>query len=97
MYKLEETNLTMKNQMKLVLEALNELQGIYKDTLTKKSRLEPLAVDRKILLKFAPLTNCDIERSFSLYRHILSDKQHNLKPKNLAKLNFVKFNSQKLK
>ena len=31
MYKLEESNLTMNNQMKLVLEALYELQGVYKD------------------------------------------------------------------
>ena len=53
-------------------------------------------VDRKVLLNFAPLTNSDIERSFSLYRHILSNKRLNLKPKNVAKLNFVNLNAQKL-
>ena len=60
MYKLEESNLTMKDQIKLVLEALNELQEIHKGTLTKSLyknpdfyRLESLPVDRKILLKIA--------------------------------------------
>ena len=62
MYKLEESNLIMNNRMKLVLEALNELQRVYKDTLTKSlGRLESLPVDTKILLKFAPLTNCEIK------------------------------------
>lgn len=36
--------------------------------------------------KFAPLTSCDVERSFSIYKTILSDRRQRLTEDNLEKL-----------
>ena len=33
--------------------------------------------------KFAPLTSCDVERSFSIYKTILTDRRTNFTPENL--------------
>lgn len=35
--------------------------------------------------KYAPVTSCDVERSFSAYKLILTDKRHNLTIENLEK------------
>jgi hypothetical protein len=35
--------------------------------------------------KFAPLTSCDVERSFSIYKSVLSDNRMNFTPANLEK------------
>ena len=37
------------------------------------------------LLKFAPSTSCDVERSFSSYKSILSDRRHSMPAQNLEK------------
>jgi exonuclease VII small subunit len=37
-------------------------------------------------LKFLPVTSCDVERSFSLYKNILTEKRHSLTPDNIEKL-----------
>jgi uncharacterized linocin/CFP29 family protein len=36
-------------------------------------------------MKFAPLTSCDVERSFSVYKNILADNRMRFKPENLEK------------
>lgn len=36
--------------------------------------------------KYAPITSCDVERSFSAYKNIFSEKRQNLKVENLEKL-----------
>lgn len=36
-------------------------------------------------LKYAPVTSCDVERSFSKFKEILSDRRHNLLPNNIEK------------
>ncbi|KAB0805292.1 hypothetical protein PPYR_02262 [Photinus pyralis] len=36
--------------------------------------------------KFAPITSCEVERSFSMYKNILTDKRHNLSEKNVEML-----------
>lgn len=33
--------------------------------------------------KFAPMTSCDVERSFSIYKNILADNRTNFTPENL--------------
>lgn len=43
---------------------------------TSKTNLLQFQV--KISLKNTPLTSCEIERSFSLYKSILTDKKYNL-------------------
>ncbi|PSN57822.1 hypothetical protein C0J52_04396 [Blattella germanica] len=37
------------------------------------------------LFKYAPLTSCEFERSFSLYKNIISDRRQNLTPENMEK------------
>ena len=37
-------------------------------------------------LKFCPMTSVDVERSFSIYKHIFSDRRHNFKEENLEKV-----------
>lgn len=51
-------------------------------------------MDPKILssLKFAPITSVDVERSFSSYKTILSDRRHNFTEDNLEKYLFVNLN-----
>jgi hypothetical protein len=44
-----------------------------------------LTIKQTSSLKFAPVTSCDVERSFSHYKTILSDRQQNLLPKNIEK------------
>lgn len=36
--------------------------------------------------KYAPITSCDVERSFSILKNILSDRRHNLTPEHLKHL-----------
>lgn len=36
-------------------------------------------------LKNAPITSVDVERSFSSYKHILSDRRQNFLPENIEK------------
>lgn len=36
-------------------------------------------------LKYAPMTSCDVERSFSIYKNILADNRTSFKPENLEK------------
>lgn len=36
-------------------------------------------------MKFAPLTSVDVERSFSLYKHILSDRRSNMSIEHMEK------------
>lgn len=43
--------------------------------------------------KFAPLTSVDVERSFSLYKWILSIKRNRLKQENIEKIMVIYFNS----
>jgi hypothetical protein len=45
----------------------------------------PLTIKQTSALKFAPVTSCDVERSFSHYKTILSDRRQNLLPENIEK------------
>lgn len=42
--------------------------------------------------KYCPLTSCDVERSFSVYRSILSDKRTNLTTSHLTSMMIIKYN-----
>ena len=37
-------------------------------------------------LKFAPVTSCDVERSFSAFKNVLTDKRTSLSEENLERL-----------
>ena len=44
------------------------------------------APDEVAELKYCPLTSVDVERSFSVYKHIFSDRRHKFKEENLEKI-----------
>lgn len=44
-------------------------------------------------LKYAPVTSVDVERSFSIYKHILSDRRQSFNVNNLEKHVIINVNS----
>ena len=100
MIKLEKSGLKLSIQM----EILETVKMKLKDTeLLKLERslaknpdiynVQKLSVDKRIMYIHAPLTTVDIERSFSLYRNILSDRRRNLTEEHIAMLNFIEYNT----
>lgn len=53
------------------------------------TNMSPIELGR---FKYAPCTSVDVERTFSIFKHILSDKRQNLKFENLKKLLVVAAN-----
>jgi hypothetical protein len=47
---------------------------------------EDITPEKIPLLKYAPVISCDAERSFSAYKHILSDKRQSRTPENMEKI-----------
>lgn len=103
--KLEECN---GNVAKLVLDKFNkvisknkEWENIKKinqlltgettndDDLNKSN----ISLDNYLCLKYAPITSVDVERSFSMYKNILSPNRQRFAEENLSKymvVNFIK-------
>jgi hypothetical protein len=48
--------------------------------------LEDIAPEKILKLKYAPLISCDVERSFSSYKHILSDKRQSVTQENIKSI-----------
>jgi hypothetical protein len=46
--------------------------------------------------KYASITSVYVERTFSIYKHILSDKRYNFQKDNLEMYIIINFNSEKL-
>lgn len=44
-------------------------------------------------MKYAPITSCDVERSFSAYKNVLTDKRHNFTMENLNHILVIYCNS----
>jgi hypothetical protein len=47
---------------------------------------EDIASEKIPLLRYAPVTSFDVERSFSAYTHILSNKRQSITPENMGKI-----------
>lgn len=64
----------------------NKMKKIY--TVLRGQNVEDLDMEPNDIasMKFAPITSCDVERSFSAYKNILSDKRQNFSPNNLNQL-----------
>lgn len=98
--KLETRGLTVKEQLNVLNDVKSKLSG---DDLTKLESVlsknpdlyffKDMAVDEKLKALYAPLTSVDVERSFSIYRYILSDRRHSLTNENVAMLNVIQFNN----
>ena len=50
------------------------------------------AYDHKLKIKYAPLTSVDVERSFSVYKRILTDRRQNLTETNIEVYNVINYN-----
>jgi hypothetical protein len=44
---------------------------------------EDIALEKNPLLKYTPVTSCDLEVSFSAYKHILSGKRQSMTPEDM--------------
>ena len=47
--------------------------------------------DFKMQIKYAPLVSVDVERSFSTYKSILTDRRHNLTEENIEHFNIINY------
>lgn len=61
------------------LKILNEIASVHRGTFLNLT-LEPNII---AVMKFAPISSCDVERSFSLYKNILTDNRTNFTESNL--------------
>ena len=85
MYSIESIQLSLADQVEIVDRITSTLQEKYRSLLQRSvdknpdlASLKSLPVEKKILFKWAPITTCEIERSFSVYRRILPEKRHKL-------------------
>ena len=99
---LETRNAKAEDQYALINETLNKLTGTAKEkleiVLTKNADLDKfmsgdMPFDHRKKITFAPLVSVDVERSFSVYKYILSDRRTRLAESSLEMLNALKFNS----
>jgi len=74
-------NVLKKNPAFEIFDAIRKI-------LEGTSTTVPTVIKPEIIskFKFAPVTSCDVERSFSSYKNILCDNRHRLKPENIEKL-----------
>lgn len=66
-------------------------------SLAKNPDVEDVATNKdlnyRLKTKYAPLVSVDVERSFSTYKYLLSDRRSSLTEKNIEMLNVICFNS----
>ena len=85
-YKLK--NILEKNPGLAELDKINKiLQG---DTTVDVQEIEPIALSS---FKFAPITSVDVERWFSKYKNVLSDKRHSFTESNFEMHLVVNYNA----
>jgi hypothetical protein len=59
------------------------LQSVCKIMSGEEDDLPDFSLEKVHLLKFAPVTSCDIERPFSAYKRIISDRRLNMTAGNM--------------
>ena len=100
---LEGSDLTMKKQLEL-LESVEDLikgtshhqmliSSLKKNTDFKKFTSDEVAFDDRVKRSFAPLTTCNVERSFSIYRAVFRDNRTRLKTSSLHDIMIVNYNN----
>lgn len=92
---------------KFLTEVINKLEesatkkeqqrNVYKEAGSKNPNVQKFAEDKnpEVRLKtmYAPLVAVDVERSFSKYKLVLTDRRQNLTLDNIEMLNVIYFNS----
>ena len=99
--KLEEQCPEKEAQWAVLMDVQRELQGAGKQkldqSLAKNPDVQEVAtnknLDYRMKTRYAPLVSVDVERSFSSYKYLLSDRRCNLTEKNIEILNVIYFNS----
>ena len=98
--RLQKHGLTVEEQMTILSSVRSKLTGYQLEKLEKSLSKNPdwnffekLSVDEKIKCNFVPMVSVDVERSFSIYRYILSDRRYSLTESHLAMLNVIQFNN----
>lgn len=97
---LEEKHLEFQQQIDIINNAKSKLDGKYlkklEDSLAKNPDFESIT-DKPIPVNmfYAPLVSIDVERSFSSYKNLLTDRRTNLLEANIESLLIIKCNSLK--
>lgn len=99
---LENRSLSLKEQFKLLDEAKNLIKGtkyeeILNASLLKNPDLIPFtetnSLGERLDRQYAPLTSCEVERSFSIYNSLLRENRRSFKPRNIRSHMLVRYNS----
>jgi hypothetical protein len=99
--KLEGQGLRLKEQIEILDCVKSKLKGKPLEKLEKSLNKNPDFLkftnpdndhDFKIQIKFAPLLSVDVERSFSNYKSILTDRRHNLTEDIIEHFNVINYN-----
>ena len=98
---LERRDLPKEDQWKLMLETKDMLSGLPKERLVESLRKNPNILSMvsiedfqfRLQTKYVPLVSVDVERSFSIYKHILRDRRQSLTLINLEMLNSINYNA----
>ena len=100
---LEKRSLSLIEQVQLVAQIRSIISGsVHEDVLNSSLAKNPdyllitgcaLPLEERLNLKFCPLANSDIERSFSTYRSLLSDRRRSFTTENLKHMMIIKCNS----
>lgn len=102
--KLEAKDLTKDEQFGLLEQVKNIVKGtVYEQKFNSSLDKNPDLIsffdtsnsltDREKRI-FCPITSCEVERSFSVYKSILSDRRRNFLPSNLAMTMIIKYNQR---
>ncbi len=63
---------------------LRNIAKVFEDT--KVDLPEEVTANDSACLKYAPIVSVDVERSFSIYKSILTDRRRQLTPSNIRKI-----------
>jgi hypothetical protein len=98
---LQTQSLKVTKQMEILKSVEQKLSGNslekLRKSLTKNPDLKKLTentdYDLNLKTRYAPLVSVEVERSFSKYKGILSDKRHNMTLKTIEHMNIICFNA----
>ncbi len=100
--KLQNPRLRLSEQKKVLDDSLDNLSGFAKQKLEKclqkNKDLKPFCENSDFEFRsnteFAPLVSVEVERSFSQYNNILTDKRHRFTEENIKMQIIIQYNSQ---
>lgn len=99
--KFQSESLSIEQQFHLIQDAKSNLSDIYLDKLNDYldnnsgfQNIQKLDVPTRKLFFFAPLTTTDVERSFSVYNDLLTNKRHRLNEESIQKYMICLYNQE---